>query len=134
VSPKRARKTLHPNLAGATSWTQRQLVFDAASLADVAEEFNRYNERKLVIEPSALETLHISGVFSSTDSASLIRFLRDVQSAHHRDTNADPRRRRSIRIFFTKAVTDCSCNALLENEPTKNTAVGLHELLRTGGV
>ena len=80
VSPKRARKTLHPNLAGATSWTQRQLVFDAASLADVAEEFNRYNERKLVIEPSALETLHISGVFSSTDSASLIRFLRDRPS------------------------------------------------------
>ena len=77
VSPKRARKTLHPNLAGATSWTQRQLVFDSASLTDVAEEFNRYNERKLVIDPSALETLHISGVFSSTDSASLIRFLRD---------------------------------------------------------
>ena len=77
VSPKRARKTLHPNLAGATSWTQRQLVFDSASLTDVAEEFNRYNERKLVIDPSALETLHINGVFSSTDSASLIRFLRD---------------------------------------------------------
>ena len=77
VSPKRASKTLHPNLAGATSWTQRQLVFDSASLTDVAEEFNRYNERKLVIDPSALETLHINGVFSSTDSASLIRFLRD---------------------------------------------------------
>ena len=77
VSPKRARKTVHPNVAGATSWTQRQLVFDSASLADVAEEFNRYNERKLVIDPSALETLHVSGVFSSTDPASLIRFLRD---------------------------------------------------------
>ena len=77
VSPKTARKTLHPNLAGATSWTQRQLVFDSASSADVAEEFNRYNERKLVIDASALDTLHISGVFSSTDPASLIRFLRD---------------------------------------------------------
>jgi len=77
VSPKTARKTLHPNLAGATSWTQRQLVFDSASFADVAEEFNRYNERKLVIDASALDTLHISGVFSSTDPASLIRFLRD---------------------------------------------------------
>ena len=77
VSPKTARKTPHPNLAGATSWTQRQLVFDSASFADVAEEFNRYNERKLVIDASALDTLHISGVFSSTDPASLIRFLRD---------------------------------------------------------
>jgi transmembrane sensor len=77
VSPKTVRRTLHPNLAGATSWTQRQLVFDSASFADVAEEFNRYNERKLVIDASALDTLHISGVFSSTDPASLIRFLRD---------------------------------------------------------
>jgi transmembrane sensor len=77
VSPKTARKALHPNLAGATSWTQRQLVFDSASFSDVAEEFNRYNERKLVIDPAALGTLHISGVFSSTDAGSLIRFLRD---------------------------------------------------------
>jgi transmembrane sensor len=77
VSPTAARKTLHPNLAGATSWTQRRLVFDSASFAEVADEFNRYNERKLVIDPSALGTLHVSGVFSSTDPASLIRFLRD---------------------------------------------------------
>ena len=77
VSTNTVRKTLNPNLAGATSWTQRQLVFEAASLADVAEEFNRYNERKLVIDPSALGALHISGVFSSTDPASLSRFLRD---------------------------------------------------------
>jgi transmembrane sensor len=77
VSPQVARKTPHPNLAVATAWTQRQLIFDSATLTDVAEEFNRYNERKLVIDPSALGTLHISGVFSSTDPASLIRFLRD---------------------------------------------------------
>jgi transmembrane sensor len=86
VSPKTVRRTLHPNLAGATSWTQRQLVFDSASLADVAEELNRYNERKLVIDPSALETLHVSGVFSSTDPASLIRFLRDRPSLRVTET------------------------------------------------
>lgn len=77
VSPKTVHRTEHPNLAGATSWTQRQLIFDSASLAEVADEFNRYNERKLVIDASALGDLHISGVFSSTDPASLIRFLRD---------------------------------------------------------
>ena len=91
VSPKRARKTLHPNLAGATSWTQRQLVFDSASFADVAEEFNRYNERKLVIDASALHTLHISGVFSSTDPASLIRFLRDRSGLRVTETPAQIR-------------------------------------------
>ena len=77
VGTHTARRTVNPNLAGATSWTQRQLVFDAASLADVAEEFNRYNERKLVIDPSALGALHISGVFSSTDPASLSHFLKE---------------------------------------------------------
>jgi transmembrane sensor len=77
VTPQAVSKTPHPNLASATAWTQRQLVFDSASLTEVADEFNRYNERKLVIDPSALRTLHISGVFSSTDPASLIRFLRD---------------------------------------------------------
>jgi transmembrane sensor len=77
LTPKAARRTLHPNVASATAWTQRQLVFESASLTDVADEFNRYNERKLVIDPSALGSLHISGVFSSTDPASLIRFLRD---------------------------------------------------------
>jgi transmembrane sensor len=77
VTPRAARRTPHPNLASATAWTQRQLVFDSASLTDVADEFNRYNERKLVIDPSAFGSLHISGVFSSTEPASLIRFLRD---------------------------------------------------------
>ena len=51
-------------------------MFDSASLSQVAEEFNRYNERKLVIEDHALDTFHISGIFASTDPASLIRFLR----------------------------------------------------------
>ena len=77
VTPKAARRTPHPDLAGATAWTQRQLIFDSASLTDVADEFNRYNERKLVLDPSALGNLHVSGVFSSTDPSSLIRFLRD---------------------------------------------------------
>jgi transmembrane sensor len=77
VSMNAALRTVHPNIASATSWTQRQLIFEAASLADVAEEFNRYNERKLRIDPSVLGALHISGVFSSTDPASLSRFLQE---------------------------------------------------------
>jgi transmembrane sensor len=91
VSTKTALKTLHPNLAGATAWTQRQLVFESASLADVAEEFNRYNERKLVIDPSALDALHISGVFSSTDPASLSRFLQDRPSMRVTETPTEIR-------------------------------------------
>jgi transmembrane sensor len=76
VTPKEIQMAEHPNIANATAWTQRQLVFESASLADVAEEFNRYNDRQLIVGDPALETFHVSGVFSSTDPASLIRFLR----------------------------------------------------------
>jgi transmembrane sensor len=76
VSPQEIQKDEHPNIANATAWTQRQLVFESASLSDVADEFNRYNDRQLIVEDARLDTFHVSGVFSSTDPASLIRFLR----------------------------------------------------------
>lgn len=64
------------NVAAATAWTHRQLVFYSASLAEVAEEFNRYNKRQLIIEHDVLDDLHISGVFSSSNPDSLVNFLR----------------------------------------------------------
>jgi transmembrane sensor len=82
VSAQTSQKTDHPNIEGATAWRQRQIVFESASLADVAEEFNRYNQRQLVIEDTGLYDFHISGVFSSTDPDSLIRFLRERPGVH----------------------------------------------------
>lgn len=70
-----AQKTANPNIAGATAWREREIVFESATLSDVAEEFNRYNQRQLVIKDPALYGFHISGVFSSTDPDSLIKFL-----------------------------------------------------------
>jgi transmembrane sensor len=77
VTARVARKSEHANVAAATAWTERRIVFESATLAEVAEEFNRYNERQLVIEDQGLYDFHISGVFSSTDPESLIRFLRE---------------------------------------------------------
>ena len=77
VTQKEAQKASHPNIASATAWTQREIVFESATLSDVAEEFNRYNRRQLIIEDPELYGFHISGVFSSTDPDSLIRFLRE---------------------------------------------------------
>jgi transmembrane sensor len=76
MSGHQASAVEHPSLAGATAWMRRQLVFDTASLPDVADEFNRYNTRRLVIDAS-LDSFRISGIFSSRDPASLIRFLRE---------------------------------------------------------
>jgi transmembrane sensor len=66
-----------PNIAAATGWTQGQLVFDSVTLAEVAQEFNRYNLRQLVIGDRQLERFLISGVFSSADPAALLRFLQE---------------------------------------------------------
>jgi transmembrane sensor len=65
------------NIEAVTAWTEQRLVFDYTPLSEVAEEFNRYNHRRLVIEERELRVLHISGSFSSTDPTLLLRFLRE---------------------------------------------------------
>lgn len=70
------RRPVGVNVANAIAWTHRQLVFASTPLRDVVEEFNRYNERQLVISDPALDQFEIDGVFSSTTPTSLINFLR----------------------------------------------------------
>jgi len=65
------------DLNAATAWMQRKLIFQGSKLSDVVGEFNRYNRRQLVIEDTRLADFQISGVYSSTDPASLVRFLED---------------------------------------------------------
>jgi transmembrane sensor len=91
------QKPARANVTGAIAWRQRQLVFDSASLAEVAEEFNRYNTRQLVIEDSDLQAFYISGVFSSTDPASLIRFLRERPEVQVTETSSEIRVTKSSR-------------------------------------
>jgi transmembrane sensor len=76
VTNQVVRAPQRADVAVATAWTQRRLVFDDSALSDVIEDFNRYNTRQLVIEDPQLNNFHVSGVYSSTDPASLIRFLR----------------------------------------------------------
>lgn len=63
------------NVAAATAWTRRSLEFDSTPLREVAEEFNRYNVRKLIIADPSLSDIRIGGTFSS-DPGLLVRFLR----------------------------------------------------------
>jgi transmembrane sensor len=64
-----------PNAVTATSWTQRQLVFDDRPLIEVAEEFNRYNRERIVIDSPELREQHVTGVFRSNDPAAFLAFL-----------------------------------------------------------
>lgn len=65
------------NVAAATAWTHGSLVFEGSRLADVVEEFNRYNEQQLVVGEPRLNDMLISGVYTPTDPALLVRFLRE---------------------------------------------------------
>lgn len=79
------------NITAATAWTHRRLVFDSASLAEVAHEFNRHNQRQLVIRDPRLESFLISGVFSSTNPSSLLRFLEQQPNFSIEETETEIR-------------------------------------------
>jgi len=85
AAPKRA------NVAAATAWVQHRLIFEGSRLSDVVEDFNRYNTRQLIIEDPALQDIRVSGVYSSTDPASLIRFLRAQPGVEVNETEDDVR-------------------------------------------
>jgi transmembrane sensor len=80
VLPHTVTKPTRADTFAATAWVQKRLIFEETPLKEVAEEFNRYNRRPLTIDDAELQTLKISGVYSSTDPASLINFLRSQNS------------------------------------------------------
>ncbi|HEV2441865.1 MAG TPA: FecR family protein [Steroidobacteraceae bacterium] len=77
VTAKRLQEAAHVDVATATAWTQHQFAFDAAPLSEVVDEFNRYNARQLVIADPQLDDMRVNGLFSSTNPALLLQFLRN---------------------------------------------------------
>lgn len=75
VAPKSIERIAAVDVTASTAWTQNRLVFDDTPLREVADEFNRYNTRRLVIIDAELQRVGISGRYSSTDPAGLIDFL-----------------------------------------------------------
>jgi transmembrane sensor len=63
------------DLARKLAWQNQMLVFDGDSLADVVAQFNRYNERQLVIADPGLATLQIGGYFRPTNLDAFIDVL-----------------------------------------------------------
>ena len=82
------------NVAAATAWTQGQFEFDETQLSDVVEEFNRYSRLPIVIESPELAAFRISGIYSSDDPRSLVRFLRNQPDLVVTETTTEIRIRR----------------------------------------
>jgi transmembrane sensor len=59
-----------------TAWTERRLIFEETTLADVAAEFARYNQKVIHILGEPLASKHITGIFNATDQATFVEFLR----------------------------------------------------------
>jgi transmembrane sensor len=95
VTGERVAAPTPANVAAATAWTQRRLVFEGLPLTQVAEEFNRYTTRPLIVDDAQLEDFHISGVYSSTEPASLLRFLREQPGIRVIETDTEIRISRS---------------------------------------
>jgi transmembrane sensor len=77
ITPSSVESNDGADVAAAIAWTQRRLMFQKTTLAEVVREFNRYNERPLRVDDPQLQEFLISGTFSSTDPSPLLRFLRE---------------------------------------------------------
>lgn len=94
VKPEILTAPIKANIGAATAWTRRSLVFDSSPLTEVADEFNRYNTRRLVVEDADLVEFRVSGVFSSSEPSLLLRFLRAQPELVVEETDSDIRIRR----------------------------------------
>jgi transmembrane sensor len=69
-----------PDISRILQWREGRLTFEEVPLEAVAEEFNRYNTVKIVVEVAALRARPISGIYSSDHPETLIRELQSKDS------------------------------------------------------
>jgi len=67
-------------VADVVAWKDRKLVFRDTRLADIADEFNRYNRTRLIVDAGPLEDKRFSGVFFANDAESFLEVLEEVEA------------------------------------------------------
>jgi transmembrane sensor len=74
------------------SWTAGLLSFQGETLAEVTDEFNRYNRKQLIVTDPAIASRRIGGAFQATDPDSFVSALRKgfgVRSYEQPQENSD---------------------------------------------
>jgi transmembrane sensor len=71
------------------AWVAGRLVFDNESVADVIEEFNRYNVVQLHVASPQLAQRSVSGVFDASEPESFIGFMKSVAPVNVRRAGQD---------------------------------------------
>lgn len=75
--------------ADALAWRQRHLVFHDAPLADVAEEFNRYNRTQIRVEGDLAREMQLSGIFDADRPQALMLYAAKSDSLAVEPDGAD---------------------------------------------
>ncbi len=57
------------------SWRTGFLVFREVPLAEAAAEFNRYNERKLLVQDATIAAIPVSGRFRTSNFEAFVRLV-----------------------------------------------------------
>ena len=60
------------------AWTRGQIWLSQSTLADAIAEFNRYNNRQLVLGDPTLATLRVGGSFTATDPTAFLAALERI--------------------------------------------------------
>jgi transmembrane sensor len=60
------------------AWRDGRLVFNGTSLAEVAEDFNRYNRQQLLISDPSVAAIRISGTFKAANAEAFVRLLKEA--------------------------------------------------------
>lgn len=72
----------------ALNWRQGLLTFDQATLAEVAKEFNRYNRKKLTVDPTAANAIHVGGTFDAENVDAFARLMQEAYRLTVKDDGA----------------------------------------------
>jgi transmembrane sensor len=60
------------------TWRDGRLVFDGTTLAEVADDFNRYNRQQLLISDPSVAAIRISGTFKASNVEAFVRLLKEA--------------------------------------------------------
>jgi transmembrane sensor len=90
----------------AFAWLERKIVFDRRPLAEVATEFNRYNDVALRVEDPTLGKLPISGNFKVEDVESFVAFLASLDGVRIERSGRD------FRVLSSKPIEHLKMTAM----------------------
>lgn len=71
-----------PSVEAVTAWRRGEVVFANTSLADAANELNRYGPVRIVVADAAVARLRVSGIFATNDAPEFAAAMAQLNGLH----------------------------------------------------